>query len=177
MRPTQTRCRRIAAGGGEALFSQDLAGRTSGSDTIVLSFDEARQLADDVYGRGWTLLTDLRSVLHELREKPIFTFCLSTLPSKFASLNPHDIKDLIIEISFDDLAYVTDEGVTTLDDVTHWPAPVHLSISLTESHLPLGAASQPIMTLGRPFCCMVAMTSSGSLKRGSFLALSTHPRS
>lgn len=86
--------------------------------TIILSFDEAHQLADDVYGQGWTLLTNCGLYCMSFMRCP-FLPCSFPVAEKVESLDPHDIKglNLIIEISSDDLAYVVEEGVTTLDEI------------------------------------------------------------
>ena len=102
---------------------------------VILAFDEAHELTGcmDYYGR-WTLLSELRRVLRELNEKPIFSLFLSTAPSKF---QPNDIKDLppITHTSFNALAYSTEEGVTTIDEVadekwmSHLGRPLFASLS------------------------------------------------
>ncbi len=79
---------------------------------VILAFDEAHQLANRVsWNEDWTLLSELRRVLRELDEMPIFSLFLSTAPSKF---NPYDIEDLppITHTSFDAIAYSAEEGVT-----------------------------------------------------------------
>jgi len=82
---------------------------------VILAFDEAHQLAD-AYCQGSTLLSELRRVLSELNGKPIFGLFLSTVANAF---KPSDIQDqpVITETSFDALAYIAEEGVTTLDEV------------------------------------------------------------
>jgi hypothetical protein len=85
---------------------------------VILAFDEAHQLASN--SDSFSVLSELRHILRELRELPIFTLFISTSASKFYhSPNPDDIKDLppIIGSSFDALAYSVEEGVTTLDEV------------------------------------------------------------
>ena len=85
---------------------------------VILAFDEAHQLASD--SSSSSVLSELRHVLRELHELPIFTLFISTSASKFYhSPNPNDVKDLppIIGSSFDALAYSAEEGVTTLDEV------------------------------------------------------------
>jgi hypothetical protein len=82
---------------------------------VFLSFDDAHQLAD-VFCQEPILLSELRRVLSELNGKPIFGLFLSTAANTF---KPYDIRDLppITETSFDALAYIAEEGVTTLDEV------------------------------------------------------------
>ena len=102
---------------------------------VILAFDEAHQLANPMsYYEPWTLLSELRRVLRELNEMPIFSLFLSTSPSKF---RPYDIKDLrpITHTSFDALAYIAEEGVTTIDEVadekwmSHLGRPLFASLS------------------------------------------------
>jgi hypothetical protein len=57
---------------------------------VILAFDEAHQLENRVPYQDWTLLSELRRVLSELNEMPIFSLFLSTAPSKFK--NPYDPK-------------------------------------------------------------------------------------
>ena len=82
---------------------------------FILAFDEAHELAG-AYCQRSTLLPELRRVLSELDGKPIFGLFLSTVANAF---KPYDIQDLpsITETSFDALAYIAEEGVTTLDEV------------------------------------------------------------
>ena len=104
---------------------------------VILAFDEAHQLAYCGYRQGSTLLSELRRVLSELNGQPIFDLFLSTVANKF---KPYDIQDLppITETSFDTLAYVAEEGVTTLDDVaqdqwmSHLGRPLFASISFIQ---------------------------------------------
>jgi hypothetical protein len=100
---------------------------------VILAFDEAHQLANPFYWRDpWTLLSELRRVLRELNEKPIFSLFLSTSPSKF---RPYDIEDLdpITHTSFDALAYNAEEGVTTIDEVANEKWMSHLGRPLFAS--------------------------------------------
>ena len=91
---------------------------------VILAFDEAHRLANG-YHRESSLLSELRRVLSELNGKPIFGLLLSTAANTF---KPYDIRDLppITETSFDALAYIAEEGVTTLDEVAQYRWMAHL---------------------------------------------------
>lgn len=92
---------------------------------LILAFDEAHQLASGYYYQEPILLSELRRVLSEFNGKPIFGLFLSTVANTF---KPYDIQDLppITETSFDALAYVAEEGVTTLDEVAQARWMAHL---------------------------------------------------
>lgn len=102
---------------------------------VILSFDDAHQLAD-VFRRESIMLSELRRVLSELNGKPIFGLFLSTAANTF---KPYDIRDLppITETSFDALAYIAEEGVTTLDEVAQdkWMSHLGRPLFAFTSHL------------------------------------------
>jgi hypothetical protein len=103
---------------------------------VILAFDEAHELASDPDSFSVPVLSQLRHILRELHELPIFTLFISTSASKFYhSPNPDDIKDLplIIGSSFDALAYSAEEDVTTLDEVAQDKWMCHLGWPLFAS--------------------------------------------
>jgi hypothetical protein len=111
---------------------------------VILAFDEAHQLASNI--GSYSVLSELRHVLRELHELPIFTLFISTSASKFNySLKPNYINDLppIIATSFDALAYPVEEGVTTLDEVAQDKWMCHLGRPLF--------ASPPLFILSNEF--------------------------
>ncbi|KAI0288403.1 hypothetical protein BC826DRAFT_1107716 [Russula brevipes] len=98
---------------------------------VVLAFDEAHVLANPA-SEDWSLFSELRRVLRQLYRAPIFTLFLSTA-SKFQAFNPDRRSEPsrriaddrlvplppITEIGFDALAYTAEEGVTTIEEVSH----------------------------------------------------------
>lgn len=114
---------------------------------VILAFDEADQLASPVHDGSslyWTILSELRHVLHELHKLPILTLFISTAVAKLLySPNPNDTQGLhpaietsTIGTNLDALAYSAEEWVTTLDEVAQDKWMCHLGRPLFAS-LPL----------------------------------------
>jgi hypothetical protein len=117
---------------------------------VILSFDEAHILTDIPESSSWTLFSELRRVLRETIDHPIFSLFLSTA-GKFHLFSPeirsdpsgrvtnHELSPLhpISEICFDDIAYPAKENTVSLDRVvtTDWishlgrPLYVHFTYS------------------------------------------------
>jgi hypothetical protein len=101
---------------------------------VILCFDEAHLLADlpqhpPSQHLDWTLFSELRRVLREVVDMPMFSLFLSTAgrpnffssemqsdPSRVTHLDRYTLHP-ISEISFDDLAYPAQECSVTLDRV------------------------------------------------------------
>jgi hypothetical protein len=120
---------------------------------VILSFDESHILTKNPKSSGWTLLSELRRVLREIIDHPIFSLFLSTA-GRFHLFSPeirsdhsnritnHELTLLhpISEISFDDIAYPAKEYTVSLDRVvkTDWkshlghPLYVHFTYSFQE---------------------------------------------
>jgi hypothetical protein len=128
---------------------------------VILTFDEAHELANPASTKEWnkwSLFSELRRVLRELRKSPIFSLFLSTA-SKFEAFNPdiHSDPSLrvtdkalvplppITEIGFDDLAYTAKEGTTTIEEVTHDRWMSHLG-------RPMYAFQSVYRTVGLTYC-------------------------
>jgi len=102
---------------------------------VILSFDESHILADIPKRSSWTLFSELRRVLREIIDHPIFSLFLSTA-GRFHLFSPeirsdrsnwitnHELAPLhpISEICFDDIAYPAKEYTVSLDRVvkTDW---------------------------------------------------------
>jgi hypothetical protein len=98
---------------------------------VVLAFDEAHTLTDNPpEQKGWNLYSELRRILRQIDNLPIFSLFLSTA-GRFDKFSP-DIHsdpsarvrepdnpplDPISEISFDDIAYPASKDTITIDDV------------------------------------------------------------
>ncbi len=120
---------------------------------ILLSFDESHILTDIPKYSSWTVFSELRRVLREIVDHPIFSLFLSTAGS-FHQFSPeirsdpsgritnHKLTPLhpISEICFDDIAYPAKEYTVSLDRVvkTDWishlgrPLYVHFTYSFQE---------------------------------------------
>jgi hypothetical protein len=98
---------------------------------VVLAFDEADALTDNPPNKeDWNLFSELRRVLRQIKEHPIFSLFLSTA-GRFDKFTPEIHSDLsararepdnrpldpISEISFDDVAYPALKGTITIDKV------------------------------------------------------------
>ena len=97
---------------------------------VVLAFDEADALTDNPPNNDWNLFIELRQVLQQIDELPIFSLFLSTAgrfdkcspvirsdPSARAREPDNRPLDPITEISFDDIAYPALKGTITIDNV------------------------------------------------------------
>jgi hypothetical protein len=114
---------------------------------VILAFDESHTLTDTPRDKSWTVFSELRRVLGELVDLPIFSLFLSTTgkfhlfspeirsdPSRRAANRNLPLLHPISEISFDDLAYPAMEDQIMLSQVvrTDWishlgrPLYVHL---------------------------------------------------
>ena len=120
---------------------------------VILSFDESHTLIDIPKRSSWTLFSELRRVLREIVDYPIFSLFLSTA-GRFHQFSPeirsdpsgritnHELTPLhpISEICFDDIAYAAKENTVALDKVvtTDWmshlgrPLYVHFTYSFQE---------------------------------------------
>jgi hypothetical protein len=120
---------------------------------VILSFDESHILTDIPKCSGWTLFSELRRILREIIDHPIFSLFLSTA-GRFHLFSPeirsdhsnritnHKLTPLhpISEICFDDIAYPAKEYTVSLDRVvtTDWishlgrPLYVHFTYSFQE---------------------------------------------
>ena len=120
---------------------------------VILSFDESHTLIDIPKRSSWTLFSELRRVLREIVDYPIFSLLLSTA-GRFHQFSPeirsdpsgritnHELTPLhpISEICFDDIAYAAKENTVALDKVvtTDWmshlgrPLYVHFTYSFQE---------------------------------------------
>jgi hypothetical protein len=97
---------------------------------VVLAFDEADALTDNPPNQDWNLFSELRRVLRQTNELPIFSLFLSTA-GRFDKLSPvirsdpsararepdNRPLDPISEISFDDIAYPALKGTITINKV------------------------------------------------------------
>jgi hypothetical protein len=96
---------------------------------VVLAFDEADSLTDNPPEQvHWNLFSELRRVLRQIRDLPIFSLFLSTAGrfDKFSPVIRDDPSaarepdnrplDPISEISFDDIAYPALKGTITIHD-------------------------------------------------------------
>jgi hypothetical protein len=122
---------------------------------VVLAFDEADTLTDNPpEQKYWNLFSELRRVLRQINDLPIFSLFLSTA-GRFNKFSPDVHSDRpswviepsycplaqISEISFDDIAYPASKGTITIDKVVSidWishlgrPLYVHPSYPLRES--------------------------------------------
>ncbi len=120
---------------------------------VVLAFDEAHVLTDNPQdtGKGWNLFLELRRILRQIQNLPIFSLFLSTAgrfnqfspeirsdPSARAREPDNRSLDPISEVSFDDIAYpalkdtVMIDRVVEIDWISHLGRPlyVHLPSSL-----------------------------------------------
>jgi hypothetical protein len=120
---------------------------------VLLSFDESHILTDTPKYSSWTVFSELRRVLQEIVDHPIFSLFLSTAGS-FHQFSPeirsdpsgritnHKLTPLhpISEICFDEIARPVKENAVTLDQVvtTDWichlgrPLYVHFTYSFHE---------------------------------------------
>jgi hypothetical protein len=102
---------------------------------VVFAFDEAHTLTDNPSNMPWNFFSELRRILRQIHDLPIFSLFLSTA-GRFNLFSP-DIRsdpsnrirdansrplDPISEISFDDLAYPAPTDTVNLDRVvqTDW---------------------------------------------------------
>jgi hypothetical protein len=126
------------------------SGEGSRRPLVILSFDESHILTDIPKRSRWTLFSELRRILREIIDHPIFSLFLSTA-GKFHLFSPeirsdpsgrvtnHELSPLhpISEICFDDIAYPAKENTVSLDRVvtTDWishlgrPLYVHFTYS------------------------------------------------
>ncbi|KAN0102363.1 hypothetical protein V8E52_012017 [Russula decolorans] len=100
---------------------------------VVLAFDEADALTDNPPNNDWNLFSELRRVLRQIIDLPIFSLFLSTAGrfDKFSPVIRYDPSagsararepdnrplDPISEISFDDIAYPASKGTITIHKV------------------------------------------------------------
>ncbi len=120
---------------------------------VILSFDESHILTDNPKRSRWTLFSELRRILREIIDHPIFSLFLSTA-GRFHLFSPEIRSDdsnritnlnlaplhPISEICFDDMAYPARENTVSLDRVvkTDWishlgrPLYVHFTYSFQE---------------------------------------------
>ena len=120
---------------------------------VLLSFDESHILTDTPKYSSWTVFSELRRVLREIVDHPIFSLFLSTAGS-FHQFSPEIRSDPsgritnhkrtplhpISEICFDEIAYPAKEYTVSLDRVvkTDWishlgrPLYVHFTYSFKE---------------------------------------------
>ncbi|KAF8331932.1 uncharacterized protein EI90DRAFT_3154338, partial [Cantharellus anzutake] len=98
---------------------------------VVLAFDEAHVLTDNPPDQeGWNLFSELRRILQQIHDLPIFSLFISTAgrlnqfspeirsgPSAWASEPDHRPLNLISEISFDDIAYPALKDTVTIHRV------------------------------------------------------------
>ncbi|KAF8494140.1 hypothetical protein F5888DRAFT_1848288 [Russula emetica] len=110
---------------------------------VVFAFDEADALTENPPNKDWNLFSDLRRVLRQIDEFPIFSLFLSTTgrfdkfspeirsdPSARAREPDNRPLDPISEISFDDIAYpalkgtITIDKVVTIDWISHFGRPL-----------------------------------------------------
>ncbi|KAH9991140.1 hypothetical protein BJV77DRAFT_554959 [Russula vinacea] len=120
---------------------------------VILAFDEAHSLTDKPLNTSWNFFLELRRILRQVHNLPIFSLFLSTAgrfhlfspeirsdPSNRARDSSSRPLDPISEISFDDLAYPALNNTVTLDRVsqTDWishlgrPLYVHSSYFIIE---------------------------------------------
>ena len=97
---------------------------------VILSFDESHILTDIPNRSRWTLFSELRRILREIINHPIFSLFLSTA-GRFHLFSPEIRSDdsnritnsnlaplhPISEICFDDMAYPARENTVSLDRV------------------------------------------------------------
>ena len=98
---------------------------------VVFAFDEADALTDNppIQDKDWNLCSELRRVLRQINELPIFALFLSTTGrfDKFSPVIRYDSSararepdnhplDPISEISFDDIAYPALKGTITIQE-------------------------------------------------------------
>ena len=98
---------------------------------VVLAFDEAHILTDKPrYQTNWNLFSELRRILRQIKDLPIFSVFLSTA-GRFEKFSPEirsdpsartrdpDNRPLspITEISFDDIAYPASKDTVTMNRV------------------------------------------------------------
>jgi hypothetical protein len=123
---------------------------------VTLSFDEAPALTDAPKCSSWTLFSELRRVLRETIDHPIFSLFLSTA-GKFHLLSPeirsdpsgrvtnHELSPLhpISEICFDDLAYPAKERAVPLDRAatTGWISHLGRPLCVRFTHTPFKSSS------------------------------------
>ena len=132
---------------------------------VILAFDEAHILTDNppISNRTtrWTLFSELRRILQQTSEDPIFSLFLSTA-GRFNLFSPEissdpsrriqnfslSTLDPITEISFDDLAYDAPEYTVMLKEVVEMDWMCHLGRPL---YVPFGftLASSLLPTLSR----------------------------
>ncbi|KAH9959793.1 hypothetical protein BC827DRAFT_1376981 [Russula dissimulans] len=115
---------------------------------VVLAFDEAHSLTDNPsYPKGWNVFTELRRILRQIKDLPIFSVFLSTA-GRFDKLPPeihsepsgrarepdnHPLSS-ISEISFDDIAYPALRDTVTIDRVVDIDWICHLGRPLFGSY-------------------------------------------
>jgi hypothetical protein len=106
---------------------------------VVFAFDEAHTLTDNPPDKEWSLFLELRRILRQTRDFPIFSLFLSTA-GRFNLFSPairsdpsNRVRDPssrpldpITEISFDDIAYLALENSVTLDRVVQMDWISHL---------------------------------------------------
>ena len=119
---------------------------------LVLSFDEAHNIAEFPDDRGWSIYSELRRCLCQLVSLPIFTLFLSTAgdfclfspdmqwdPSSRTVLGSKWVLPPITETGFDQFAIRAIENQTTLDEVVE---------------------DKWICSLGRPSCALLVCSLS-----------------
>ena len=106
---------------------------------VVFAFDEAHILTDNPPDKDWSLFLELRRILRQIHNLPIFSLFLSTA-GRFNLFSPairsdpsNRVRDTssrpldpIPEISFDDIAYLALEDSVTLDRVVEMDWISHL---------------------------------------------------
>lgn len=106
---------------------------------VVFAFDEAHTLTDNPPDKEWSLFLELRRILRQIHNLPIFSLFLSTA-GRFNLFSPairsdpsNRVRDPssrpldpIPEISFDDIAYPALENSVTLDRVVQMDWMSHL---------------------------------------------------
>ena len=121
---------------------------------VVLAFDEADTLTDNPPNNDWNLFFELRSILRQITELPIFSLFLSTAgryekitpvirynPSARARDPDNRPLDPISEISFDDIAYPASKGTITIhntvsiDWISHLGRPLYVHPSYPSREL------------------------------------------
>jgi hypothetical protein len=126
---------------------------------VVLAFDEADALTDNPPNNDWNLFSELRCVLQQISDLPIFSLFLSTAGhfDKFSPVIRYDPSagsasawarepdnrplDPISEISFDDIAYPASKGTITIhkvvaiDWISHLGRPLYVHPSYPSREL------------------------------------------
>jgi hypothetical protein len=106
---------------------------------VIFAFDEAHVLTDHLLGDSWDLFLELRRILRQIHNLPIFWLLLSTAgrfnpPTPEIHSNPSSrVRDAsnpplnpISEISFDDLAFCALKNTVLLDRVVQMDWISHL---------------------------------------------------